>query len=96
MQRLPEISYMDNLKTVSEAAKIIGVSPDTIRRWDKRRMIKSYRSNNNHRLFNLKEIERINNKVSGKNLKTFIKFLKQKNVLNIHLLSYLLEQVVLL
>ena len=69
---------MDNLKTVSEAAKIIGVSPDTIRRWDKRRMIKSYRSNNNHRLFNLKEIERINNKVSGKNSKNFYKILKAK------------------
>ena len=69
---------MDNLKTVSEAAKILGVSADTIRRWDKRRMIKSYRSNNNHRLFNLTEIERINNKVSGKNSKNYYKILKAK------------------
>ena len=37
--------------SVSEAAKQLKVSPDTIRRWDKRGLIPSRRSKINYRLF---------------------------------------------
>ena len=67
---------MDNLKTVSEAAELLNVSIDTIRRWDKRKMIKSYRSPKNYRLFNLEEIERLNNKINGKDTTNYYTILK--------------------
>lgn len=34
---------MDNYVTIGEAAKLIGVSPETLRRWDKSGKIKSIR-----------------------------------------------------
>lgn len=55
---------MQNLVTVHDAAKIIGVSPDTIRRWDKKGLIKAHRSELNYRVFNVEELKRTHNKVS--------------------------------
>lgn len=52
--------------TLSEATKIIGVSADTIRRWDKKGLIKASRNENNYRVFALAELQRISNKNSGK------------------------------
>ena len=48
--------------TVSEAATELDVSPDTIRRWAKKGLIKEKRSKNNHRLFDLEELKRAHNK----------------------------------
>lgn len=56
---------MSNLYTISDAADKIGVSVDTIRRWEKKGLIKSQRSGLNHRLFSVDEITRIHEKVSG-------------------------------
>ncbi len=56
---------MSSLLVISEAAEELGVSSDTIRRWEKKGLIKSLRSNNNYRLFNIDEIRRIHNKVQG-------------------------------
>lgn len=53
------------LLTVSEAADEIGVSCDTIRRWEKKGLIKSSRNENNHRVFSIDEIRRIHTKTSG-------------------------------
>jgi DNA (cytosine-5)-methyltransferase 1 len=49
------------LHTVKEASEILELSADTIRRWDKKGLIKSSRSEHNHRLFSLEEIRRIMN-----------------------------------
>lgn len=51
--------------TVSEVSERLNVSPDTIRRWSKKGLIKSSRDRNNYRLFNIDEITRLNNKFSG-------------------------------
>jgi DNA (cytosine-5)-methyltransferase 1 len=59
------IINMQKLSTVSDAAIKIGVSPDTIRRWDKKGLIKANRSELNYRMFDIDEIMRIHNKVSG-------------------------------
>jgi len=67
---------MQNNLTVFEAAKLIGVSPDTIRRWDKKGLIKAKRSENNYRTFNLEEIKRVHNKISGKHQENNYKILK--------------------
>jgi len=53
---------MKELLTVNEAASKLGVSPDTIRRWDKKNLIKSSRSQANHRLFDLQEVQRVHQK----------------------------------
>lgn len=66
------------LLTVSEAADKLSVSPDTIRRWAKKGLIKSIRSGNNYRLFDLKELQRINNKINGVNEENRFRILKSK------------------
>lgn len=70
---------MQNLITVHEAAKIIGVSPDTIRRWDKKGLIKAHRSELNYRVFNIEEIKRTHNKISYKSDKNNYRILKAKS-----------------
>lgn len=52
--------------TISQAAEKIGVSVDTIRRWEKKGLIKGSRSDKNYRMFNLDEVQRIHDKLSGK------------------------------
>lgn len=53
------------LLSVSEAADALDVSPDTVRRWEKKGLIKGMRSGNNYRLFSLDELRRIHNKLNG-------------------------------
>lgn len=54
-----------NLTTVKDAARILDVSTDTIRRWEKKGLVRSHRGANNYRLFDLAELERLRNKISG-------------------------------
>ncbi|EKE06148.1 MAG: hypothetical protein ACD_19C00079G0053 [uncultured bacterium] len=56
---------MNNLLLVSDTADLVGVSTDTIRRWEKAGLIKSHRSKQNYRLFNYEEVERVKNKING-------------------------------
>lgn len=51
--------------TVAEVSKELDVSEDTIRRWDKKGLIKSSRSNNNYRLFDIDEVRRLKNKLNS-------------------------------
>jgi len=45
--------------TIKEASEKIGVSPDTLRRWEKKGMIKSSRSDQNYRLFDMDQIQSV-------------------------------------
>ena len=65
--------------TVSEAAEVIGVSIDTIRRWDKKGLVKTQRSGLNYRLFNLEELKRIHSKAFGKSTVDNYKILRTNN-----------------
>jgi DNA (cytosine-5)-methyltransferase 1 len=67
---------MDGLLTVIDAAKVIGVSIDTIRRWEKKGILKSTRSTNNYRLFNIDEVKRVHNKSFGQHTQNNYKILK--------------------
>lgn len=67
---------MDNLLTVSEVAHQVGVSTDTIRRWEKAGLIKSHRSKQNYRLFNSEEVKRVQNKINGSDQQNNYKILK--------------------
>lgn len=56
---------MSSLLTIAEAAEKIGVSVDTIRRWEKKGLVKSHRNELNHRVFSVEEIDRVHQKISG-------------------------------
>ncbi|MCF7845471.1 MAG: DNA (cytosine-5-)-methyltransferase [Candidatus Pacebacteria bacterium] len=62
--------------TAGEASTLLNISIDTIRRWDKSGLIKSFRNNRNARMFLLDEIKRIQNKSGSKTNK--FKILKNK------------------
>jgi DNA (cytosine-5)-methyltransferase 1 len=65
--------------TIADAAKEIGVSNDTIRRWEKKGLIKATRNEKNYRVFNIEEIKRLYAKVTGKTSgKNHYKILKEK------------------
>lgn len=67
---------MEGYYSISEAAEKIGVSVDTVRRWEKKGLIKSLRSDKNYRLFKLEEIQRVHDKVTGKAIASDFKVLK--------------------
>ncbi len=70
---------MNVLFTIADAAEKLGVSVDTIRRWEKKGLIKSTRNDQNYRVFNIDEIKRIHKKVSGEtNAKSKYRILKAK------------------
>ncbi len=73
---------MKGLLTITDAADKIGVSVDTIRRWEKKGLIKATRGANNYRFFNVNEIKRLHQKVNGtgtqKNSYTILKNPKTK------------------
>jgi len=45
--------------TVHQAAEVLNVSSDTIRRWEKKGLIRAKRSRDNHRLFDIAELGRL-------------------------------------
>ncbi|MCX6799789.1 MAG: DNA (cytosine-5-)-methyltransferase [Candidatus Falkowbacteria bacterium] len=65
--------------TAGEAAHQLGISIDTIRRWDKKGLIKSIRDEKNDRIFSLEEIKRIQNKTYG-DKKSKFKILKNNKM----------------
>jgi molybdopterin-binding protein len=50
---------MDRELTLGEAAKAIGVSPDTLRRWDRAGKVHTHRDERNRRLVPIEEIRRL-------------------------------------
>jgi DNA (cytosine-5)-methyltransferase 1 len=48
--------------TVEEAAALLGLSPHTIRRWEKKGLLKPRRTQSNHRLFDLEEVRALHAK----------------------------------
>lgn len=59
------VTVSDKHVLLHEAAAILDVSLDTIRRWAKKGLIKSQRNGQNHRLFSLAELNGIKTKLSG-------------------------------
>ena len=62
--------------TVTEVSKELNVSVDTIRRWDKKGLIKSTRSELNYRLFDIEEIKRLQSKLLNQHEVNNYKILK--------------------
>jgi DNA (cytosine-5)-methyltransferase 1 len=51
--------------SISEASEALNVSLDTIRRWEKKGLIKAQRDANGHRIFDATELQRLQEKMSG-------------------------------
>ena len=51
--------------TVAEAARRLGVSIETIRRYDKRGVLKTFRTDGGHRRFRVADVEAFLNKASA-------------------------------
>lgn len=58
---------MSSLVAIAKAAEELDVSVDTIRRWEKKGLVKSQRSTQNHRLFSIDEIRHLRDKLAGGN-----------------------------
>lgn len=69
---------MNTFLNVSETAAKIGVSADTIRRWEKKGLIKAKRDEHNYRVFNLAEVRRINRKLNNQSTKNNYRILKSR------------------
>ena len=51
--------------SISDASHVMNVSVDTIRRWEKKGLVKATRSNNGHRMFRATELAGLKAKLSG-------------------------------
>jgi DNA (cytosine-5)-methyltransferase 1 len=51
--------------SIAKASQLLNVSIDTIRRWEKKGLVKAQRTKNEHRIFQLDELERLKIKLSG-------------------------------
>jgi excisionase family DNA binding protein len=57
---------MKDYMTVMEAAKILGVNPETLRRWDRAGKLKAKRNPmNNYRLYSVEDIESLKKQIAG-------------------------------
>lgn len=64
--------------TVMEAAHLLNISIDTIRRWEKKGLVRAQRSIQNHRLFHLDELKRLLQKHSGSHAENRYRVLKSE------------------
>lgn len=61
---LIRVNMQKNYVTIKEAAEILGVSPMTLRRWDKNGKLKAFRHPlNKYRIYKRKEIEKLAKKL---------------------------------
>ena len=61
---------------ISAVATRLGVSLDTIRRWEKKGLIKGYRNAKNNREFSVSEVERLSRKLNGEETTSHYEILK--------------------
>jgi DNA (cytosine-5)-methyltransferase 1 len=74
---------MQNFVSVSDAAAALDVSIDTIRRWDKKGLIKARRDDRNYRVFDINELRRARDKyVGGERQNTRFEILKNSKKTN--------------
>lgn len=68
--------------TAGEAAQNIGISIDTIRRWDKKGLVVTKRDHRNARIFSIDELKRIQSRLGNDDGKNRYKILKNKKKSN--------------
>ncbi|MDD5347946.1 MAG: helix-turn-helix domain-containing protein [Candidatus Omnitrophica bacterium] len=53
--------FQEDIMTISEAARFVGVLPLTLRNWEKKGMLRPFRTLGGHRRFRKSDLERITN-----------------------------------
>lgn len=59
MQKVNLVKDRHNLLSIGEASEYLGISIDTLRRWEKKEKIKAYRSPGGHRYFKKDELDNL-------------------------------------
>jgi DNA (cytosine-5)-methyltransferase 1 len=54
----------EKYSSIADASALLGVSLDTIRRWEKKGLVKAHRSNIGHRMFQIDELKRLQSKLA--------------------------------
>lgn len=54
----------EKYSSIADAGTLLGVSLDTIRRWEKKGLVKGHRSNLGHRIFQIDELKRLQSKLA--------------------------------
>ena len=63
MNQIPPL--LNGYLSIAKASHLMDVSLDTIRRWEKKGLVKAHRTGNGHRMFQLEELKRLKEKLSG-------------------------------
>lgn len=71
-------TMQQNFLLVHETAEHVGVSVDTIRRWEKKGLVKALRNNLNHRIFDVQAVTALHNKINNPPKGDSFKILKSK------------------
>lgn len=72
---------MEQYQTITKVAQSLDVSVDTIRRWNKKGLLKAKRDANNRRLFNVSEVEALQIKLHGGKESQQMPFLDNKKII---------------
>ncbi len=57
----------DKIFTIAEAARYLGVFPLTLRNWEKKGLLKAFRTLGGHRRFKRSELDKIRNSTGKRN-----------------------------
>lgn len=60
-----DFSQHDPDVSITDASHVLNVSVDTIRRWEKKGLVKATRTSAGHRMFRVRELEGLKSKISG-------------------------------
>jgi excisionase family DNA binding protein len=58
--------------SIKQASNVIGIHPQTLRKWEKQGKIKAYRTKSNQRRFDVKDVEKLSGKTNDKFRKKYI------------------------
>lgn len=70
MKKSEALKHTDTI-SIADASVYLSVSLDTIRRWEKKGLVKAHRSEAGHRLFSKKELVRLKDKLTGASVSEF-------------------------
>ena len=74
VEELMHTSYL----SIAQATEILDVSIDTIRRWEKKGLVKAHRNDFGHRVFQISELERLKSKLTGQGSNVGFKILQSR------------------
>lgn len=68
---MENITHSSTLLSVAQVAQTLGLHSDTIRRWEKKGLIKSHRDQHNYRVFSVEEVQRVHHQQLNQQVQHF-------------------------